>query len=239
METLARIGLVAVVGMILIPAPQNTREFLKRLGGQHLILRHYTGSSGDTKGECDLAVEVIAIAFEKSSLRLRVRNIGNLTTATGGRTYACSDLDELSFEINGFDIDQPPEQAEKAIGSVLQTPEAYLTALRIPWNVAPSTENESSVITAHPGMKIGKAVLMVNPHYTQASRKARTEGKVIISCVVGTDGRPHDPVIEKGLSTELNKLALDALTFYRFQPTYDGGHAVAVRIPFETSFRLD
>jgi TonB family protein len=238
MQFLARIWLVTLLGMVLSP-PQNTREFLKHLGGRHLILRHYSGSSGDTKGECDLAIEVIAIAFEKSSLRLRVRNIGTPATATGGQTYACSNLDEFSFEINSFDIDQPPEQTEKVIGSVLQTPEAYLAALKMPWNVTPSTESESSVTTAHPGMKIGKPVLMVSPRYTQASRKAHTEGKVVISCVGGTDGGPHDLVIERGLSTELDKLALDALTFYRFQPTYDGGHAVAVRIPFEMSFRLD
>lgn len=181
----------------------------------------------------------MAVAFEKPSLRFRVRNIGTPTTTTGGQTYACSNLDEFSFEINGFDIDQPPERAEKVIGSVLQTPEAYLAALGIPWNVPPSTENGSSVTIARPGMKIGKAVLMVNPHYTQAGRKAHTEGKVIIACVIGTDGLPHDPVIEKGLSAELNKLALDAMTFYRFQPTYDGGHAVAVKVPFEISFRLD
>jgi TonB family protein len=238
MEALIRIGLFTVWLMILSP-PQNTREFLQHLGGQHFILRHYTGLSGTTKGECDLAVEVIAIAFEKSSLRLRVRNIGTPTTSNAGKTYTCSHLDEFSFEINGFDIDQPPEQAEKIISSVLQTPEAYLAALGIPWNATPSIENKSSTTTADSGMKIGKAVLMVHPHYAEASRKAHTEGKVFITCVIGRDGRPHDPVIEKGLSTELDKLALDALSFYRFEPPYAGGHAVAVRVPFEISFRPD
>lgn len=126
MQTLARIGLVTVLGMALSPS-QTTREFLQHLQGQHFILRHYTGSSGSAKGECDLAVEVIAIAIEKSSLRLRVRNIGS--PSTGGQTYACSDLDDFSFTINSFDFDQPPEQAAKIIGSVLQTPEAYLAAL--------------------------------------------------------------------------------------------------------------
>jgi len=238
MESLAKIGLVAVLGMALGPPPQNTREFLKQLGGQHLILRHYTGASGDAKGECDLAVEVIAIAFEKSSLRLRVRNIGTPTIATAGQNYACSDLDEFSFGINGFDIDQPPAQTEKIIGSVLQTPEAYLAALGVSWNVAVSTENGAPVTTLRPGMKIGKAVLMVNPHYTDASRKAHIEGNVTVSCVIGTDGRPHDPKIEKGLSTDLDKRALDALTFYRFQPAYDGDQPVAVRVPFQISLRL-
>jgi len=80
---------------------------------------------------------------------------------------------------------------------------------------------------------------MVNPHYTEESRKAHAEGKVIVSCVIGTDGKPHDPKIEKGLSAELNKLALDALTFYRFQPAYDGGNAVAVRVSFQVSFQLN
>lgn len=239
MQTLVRIGLVTVLGMALSP-PQTTREFLQHLGGQHLFLRHYTGSSGDTKGECDLAVEVIAISFEKSSLRVAVRNIGTPTTASaaGGPTSECPNLDEFWFEINGFDINQPPEQAAKTIRNVLQTPEEYLAALKIPWNVAPSAENEPPVTNAHPGMKIGKAVLMVNPRYTAASRKAHIEGTITLSCVVGADGRPHDPKIEKGLSTDLDKRALDALTFYRFQPTNDGGHPVAVRVPIQISFQL-
>jgi TonB family protein len=88
-----------------------------------------------------------------------------------------------------------------------------------------------------PGVKAGKAVLTVNPYYPDASRKAHNEGKVIVNCVIGTDGLVHDPVIEKGTTKELNKLALDVLTFYRFEPAHDGDHAVAVKVPFEISFQ--
>lgn len=238
MGTLTRIGLVAILGMAVTP-PQTTREFLQHLVGQHLILRHYTGSASKTRTGCDVAVEVKAITFKKLSVQVRVRNIGSPTTmTTGGQMYACSSLDEFSFEINGFDIEQPPEQAEKTIGYVLQTPEAYLAALGIPWHAASSAENESPVDMSRAGVTPAKAVLMVNPNYPEASRIEHTEGKVIIDCVIGTDGRIHDPVIKKGLSKELNKLALDALTFYRSQPAYDGDTPIAVRVPFELSFRL-
>jgi len=70
-------------------------------------------------------------------------------------------------------------------------------------------------------------------------RKAHIEGKVIVSYVIGTDGRLHDPKIEKGLSADLDKRALDALTFYRLQPAYDGDQSVAVRVPFQIAFQLN
>jgi len=70
-------------------------------------------------------------------------------------------------------------------------------------------------------------------------RKAHIEGKVIVSYVIGTDGRLHDPKIEKGLSADLDKRALDALTFYRLQPAYDGDQPVAVRVPFQIAFQLN
>lgn len=248
MKVLATIGLVAVLGMTFTPS-QSTQEFLQHLVGQRLILRHYTGSSkpeakgkglSRTRGGCDVAVEVTAIAFDKSSIRLQARNIGTprAVKEIGNTSDLCADVDVISFQINGFDMDLPRDQAEKIIGNVLQTPEAYLAALGIPWSFATSSENETPVDISLPGVTAGKPVLFFNPYYTQASREAHTDGKVKISCIIGTDGLIHDPVIEKGLTKELNKLVLDALTFYRFQPAHYGGKAVAVKSHFEFSFQL-
>ena len=248
MQVPATIGLIAITGMSFAP-PQSTHEFLKQLVGQRLILRHYMGSTHpkakgrDTsgpKGGCDVAVEVTAIEFDKSSIRLQARNIGTPKTGKeiGNTSDVCANVDVISFQINGFDMDQPRDQAEKIIGNVLQTPEAYLAAIGIPWDVAPSSENDSPVDVSRPGVTAGKPVLFFNPYYTQASREAHTDGKVRINCVIGTDGLIHDPVIEKGLTKELNALALDALTFYRIQPAQYGGQAVALKSHFEFSFQL-
>jgi hypothetical protein len=242
MKILAKTGLLAVLAMIPTPS-QSTQEFLQQLVGQRFILRHYTGSSPDAEGKnlskarggCDVAVEVTAIAFEKSSIRLEVRNIGTPDPNTGKRNSGCANVAVFSFHINGFDMDQPRDEAQKTIGYVLQTPEAYLAALGIPWNVSPSSENESPVDISSPGVTHGKMVLSVNPYYGEVSRKAQFQGTVDIRCVIGTDGLIHDPVIEKGVSTELNKLALDAVTFVRVRPASYGGHAVAFKTVYQLS----
>jgi hypothetical protein len=154
MEILKTIGLIVALGITFTP-PQSAKEFLHNLVGQRLILRHYTGSSnpeGNRKDlsparrECDVAVEVTAIAVDKSSIRVQVRNIGTPNVVNkSGTIEGCANVDVISFQINGFDMDQPRDQAEKKIGYVLQTPETYLAALGIPWSVTSSSENESPV----------------------------------------------------------------------------------------------
>jgi TonB family protein len=233
MKFLAKIGFVIILGTTLTPA-QNAREFLQHLVGQRFILRHYAGLSS---GECDLAIEVTSIAFKKSSIRVQARNIG--TPTTGNKSGLCANVDEFTFQINGFDLDQSRDRAEKIVGSVLMTPEAYLAALGIPWNPPASSESESPVDISRPGLGTPRVLLFVNPYYPGASRLDRSEGTVTVSCVIGTDGRVHGPIVVKGVTKELNKLALDALTFYRSQPTRDGDRAVAVRTSFEFSFKLN
>jgi TonB family protein len=236
--------LISLFGAALA-SPQSSQEYLQHLVGQKLILRHVAGSSepkikekdlSNLKGTCDEAVEVTTVAFEKSAVRLQLSNIG--TPHVGNRSTSCSTTDVYLLTIVDFDFDQPPEQAAKVIGYVLQTPEAYLSSLGVSWNVASSPEKEPPAESARAGVIPGKIVLLVNPYYPAASRKDRIEGVVIVNCVMGTDGLVHDPVIAKGLSKELNKRAMEALAFYRGQPPYDGTHFFPVKIPVQFSFKL-
>ena len=146
--------------------------------------------------------------------------------------------DLYSFKVSDFDPDQPREQAENAIGYVLQTPEAYLAAYGVVWDLPPSSENESVVDFPHAGLKAPEVLLSVDPYYSDANRKAHIEGTVTVECVIGTDGLVHAPVIQKGLTEELNKLALDAMTFWRLRPVSDGSRAVAARVPVQIAFHL-
>jgi TonB family protein len=225
---------------------QTTREYLQRLVGQRLILKHYGGTSNpeakerdliSKKGGCDAAVEVVTVALEKTSLRFQLRNIGTPTIRQ--RNTGCSIAPDLySFKVIDFDFDQPRDQAENAIGYVLQTPEAYLAANGVAWDLPPSSENESVVDFPHPGLKAPEVLLTVQPYYSDANRKAHIEGTVTIECVIGTDGLVHAPVIQKGVTKELNKLALDAMTFWRLRPVSDGSRAVAARVPVQIAFHL-
>jgi len=47
--------------------------------------------------------------------------------------------------IADFALDQPREEAENAIGYVLQTPEAYLEANGVTMNLSPSSQKQSPV----------------------------------------------------------------------------------------------
>jgi TonB family protein len=240
---------MTLLGIILLSVslapPQSTQEYLQHLIGQRLILRHHAGSSnskveekghGIKKGDCDQAVEVMNVAYEKAGVRLQLRNIG--TPVVGNKSVDCSLEPSLSLEITDFDIDQPLERTEKTIEGLLQTPDSYLAELGIPWQLPRSSENEVPIEASRPGLTAVKPLLLVRPGYTEEDRKARIKGMVTINCVVGTDGLVHDAVVTQGLSPGLNKNALDALTLWRFQPARVGDHFVAVKIPIELKYKL-
>jgi len=247
-KILASIWFITVLGVTYTPPPpQSTQEYLKHLIGQRLILRHYAGTSnpkvkekdlGSKKGGCDAAVEVVGVTFEGSSLQLHLRNIGTPTIGHKNKGCAIELPDLYSFKVTDFDLDQPRDEAENAIGYLLQTPEAYLTAYGIAWNLPPSSENESAVDFPHPGLTAPEALLSVQPLYSEENRKAHIQGTVSIKCVIGTDGLIHAPVIEKGLTKELNQLALDATTFWRLRPVSDGSRAVAAKVSVEIVLKL-
>jgi len=244
MNVLATIGLFIIMGAALTP-PQSTQEYLEHLVGQRLILRHYAGSSNPkakekdlstAKGGCDQAVEVTTVSFEKAAVRLQLRNIG--APVVGNKSVGCAPDPYIFLKITDFDIAQPVDQITKAIDGVLQTPESYLAALGTPWELPHSLENEVPVDASRPGLTAAKFVLIVNPSYTAADRKAHVQGTVTVNCVIGTDGLVHDAVVAQGLSEGLNKNALDALTFFRFYPARDGNRIVAVKVPLQISYRL-
>jgi TonB family protein len=245
MKTLASIWFIAALGMTFTP-PQSTEEYLQQLVGRRLILRHYAGTPNpeakekdliSKKGGCDEAVEVVKAAPKKYSLELQLRNIGPATIR--GKNRACTITPDMySFRIIDFDPNQPRAEAENAIEYLLQTPEAYLAAYGIEWEPPPPSENESPVDFPHPGLKAPELLLSVDPYYSDANRLAHIEGTVSVKCVIGTDGLIHAPVIEKGLTKDLNQLALDAMTFWRFRPVRDGSRAVAAKVAVEVGFKL-
>jgi hypothetical protein len=83
------------------------------------------------RGGCDVAVEVTGVTFAASSIRLQLRNIGGPSIGNNKSKTCHVSPDEYSLSVTEFDQDQSREQAENAIGYVLQTPEAYLAAYGI------------------------------------------------------------------------------------------------------------
>jgi periplasmic protein TonB len=77
-----------------------------------------------------------------------------------------------------------------------------------------------------------------DPDYSDAARKAKYQGSVILWLVVGADGRPHNLRVARSLGMGLDEKALDAVRQWRFQPATLNRQPVAVEINVEVSFRL-
>jgi protein TonB len=77
-----------------------------------------------------------------------------------------------------------------------------------------------------------------DPDYSDAARKAKYQGSVLLWLVVDPQGRPHNLRIQRSLGMGLDEKAVAAVSTWRFQPGSLHGQPVAVEINVEVSFRL-
>jgi periplasmic protein TonB len=77
-----------------------------------------------------------------------------------------------------------------------------------------------------------------DPEYSDAARKAKYQGSVLLWLVVDANGRPHNIRIQRTLGMGLDEKAEAAVSTWRFQPGTLNGQPVAVEINVEVSFRL-
>jgi len=76
------------------------------------------------------------------------------------------------------------------------------------------------------------------PNYSEAGRKKKIEGIVIVGMTIGVDGIPRDIEIERGIGYGLDQEAVKAAGKWRFSPAETDGKAVRVRIKAEADFHL-
>ena len=77
-----------------------------------------------------------------------------------------------------------------------------------------------------------------NPDFSEEARKNHYEGLVVLSMVVGPDGRAHDVRVQRSLGMGLDDKAIEAIALWRFEPGRKDGVPVAVLANVEVSFRL-
>jgi TonB family protein len=78
----------------------------------------------------------------------------------------------------------------------------------------------------------------VEPEFSPEARAAKYQGTVVLSVVVGTDGRAHDIRVSRGLGMGLDQQAINAVQKWKFAPAMYDNHAVAVYATIEVQFRL-
>src|SRR5262249_35379931 len=90
------------------------------------------------------------------------------------------------------------------------------------------------------GVSMPRLLRQVQPSYTDAARRAKIAGTVLIEAVIGTDGVPRSLRIIRTLDDQfgLDQEALKAAAQWRFEPGTRDGQPVPVIVSMEMTFAL-
>jgi TonB family protein len=88
------------------------------------------------------------------------------------------------------------------------------------------------------GNGVPSCVYCPPPRYSDAARKVKFTGNVVLEVTVSEDGRATDPRVLKGAPFGLNEQAIRAVNEWTFRPASASGTPVAVHVPIEMTFRL-
>ena len=229
-------------------AAQTAEQLLQSIPGQLLILRGYGHNSeariskdnpDNQKRGCDAVVEVRKAKFHKGIIEVWLEDVG--TPVFQDKSYKGCTAPGLQtkLRISGFRENDPSSALEEILNKTLQTPEAYLSAEGVALNlpaessVVPEVDLTTDVKEL-PGVTPPRTLLIVYAEYNKGAR----QGKVIVQCDIGTDGRPHNDRILNSTDKSLDQATLRAISLHRFEPAQKDGHAVAARIKIEMSSRL-
>ncbi len=104
--------------------------------------------------------------------------------------------------------------------------------------VAQAVQRDSGTVRvpAESGVSAPVATKEVKPVYPRDLLKKRVEGQVVVTCLVGTDGRPSDVRVATPSNPALDKAAVKALQAWRFTPGTKDGRPVPVRVDVEFTF---
>jgi len=88
------------------------------------------------------------------------------------------------------------------------------------------------------GVSAPFAIFDPDPEYSDEARQAKFQGTVMLSVVVGTDGRPREIRVQRSLGMGLDEKAAAAVRGWKFRPGMKDGVPVAVQVNIEVVFRL-
>ena len=88
------------------------------------------------------------------------------------------------------------------------------------------------------GVTAPVALYTPEPEFSEAARKAKVSGDVLVYLQVDEQGRPSHVRILRGLGMGLDEKAVAAVQQYRFKPAQEGGHAVRVEMNVDVNFQI-
>jgi TonB family protein len=94
--------------------------------------------------------------------------------------------------------------------------------------------------TVRAGRKVTPPLLIykVEPEFSEAARKAKYQGVVVLAIEVDASGHPRNLRVLEQLGLGLDEKAIEAVSQWRFRPGYQDGRPVATSATVEVSFRL-
>ncbi|HZL56245.1 MAG TPA: TonB family protein [Bryobacteraceae bacterium] len=89
-----------------------------------------------------------------------------------------------------------------------------------------------------PGLTTPVVIYRKDPEYSEAARKAKYSGSVVLSVTVAASGQAADVKVIRALGLGLDEKAIEAVKQWRFRPGTKEGMPVSVQTQVEVSFRL-
>ena len=88
------------------------------------------------------------------------------------------------------------------------------------------------------GVSMPRAIYSPEPEFSEEARKTKHQGEVILTAVIGADGRPRNLAVARSLGMGLDEKALEMVITWRFDPARMNGRPVAVRMSIIVNFHL-
>jgi TonB family protein len=88
------------------------------------------------------------------------------------------------------------------------------------------------------GVSAPKAIFAPDPEYSEEARKAKYQGTVVLSLIVGADGVPRDIKIARSVGLGLDEKAIETVKTWKFEPGTKDGKPVATYATIEVAFHL-
>lgn len=89
------------------------------------------------------------------------------------------------------------------------------------------------------GAEAPRRIHLVRPLYTEAARRIRLEGRVILDAIIAEDGTVQSVVALRSLGFGLTESAIEAVRQWRYEPPRINGRAVPVRMTVTVNFGLE
>ncbi|HXK11105.1 MAG TPA: hypothetical protein VMT70_15765 [Vicinamibacteria bacterium] len=222
-------------GALRILVHRGDERALTVRAGEHLV------------GECDVAVRVRSVAFDRGAVRFALDSLG--LPRVGERRVSCKRLEPaIQMIFTDLPAGPPTPELTARIDEVLTTPEGYLrskgTAFDRPPGEVPPEVASQQVDAKEEERRLGRRVaawpqklLSVDATYHDPAGRVHFDRLVEVEAIVGTDGRVHRPRLRSTVEPAQEAVVLGVLAFWRLEPARRAEGEVAARVTLELSLR--